>query len=526
MSNPSSKTQMAQELVNCLNSNDIKKGLSVAQRLNQSFPDYAHGWYLSSRILGNVNRQHALIAIDRALRLDTGNAQYLVHKAKCNLEAGEPGEARLILSSLPVISKLSAPTCSEAGLLYCALNQYHDAVDVFRHAIDLDEDNSEYRYNLATAYRFLGQLPEAEEQLDKVLLLSPGDFEAHHLRSNLRGQSIDNNHIQELESAINSNDLKPVAKVHLYYSLAKELEDIDDVNASFVHLKKGADTRRENMRYDIRTDLEIIEAIRSHYSEDVFAGHISGVDRKDPVFILGMPRSGTTLVERILASHSAVFSLGEPDNFSQQMIRQIKGSGIKPRSRLDLIGKTRELDFASLGKAYVNSVQSSRDESPHFIDKLPFNYLYAGLIHLAMPEARIINVQRHPMANCYAIYKQLFKDAYPFSYDLTELAQYYVAYHQLMAHWNTVLPGVIHTVVYEDVVANTEVEARKLVQFCGLGWEPQCLQFYDNKQASTTASAAQVRQPVYTRSVDQWRDYRQYLQPLESILREAGINTE
>ncbi|MEH6610252.1 MAG: sulfotransferase [Halioglobus sp.] len=524
MSNPSSKTQMAQELVNSLNSNDVKKGLSVAQKLNQSFPDYAHGWYLGSRALGNVNRQHAIIAIDRALQLDQGNAQYLVHKAKCILEVGGTLEARKIISSLPANTKLTAPICFETGMLYCALNQYLEAVDVFKRAIDLEKNRPHYHYNLAVAYRFLGLLPEAEEQLNKVLQLNPADYEAHHLRSGLRRQTKDSNHIAALESALDKHGLEPVAQVHLYFSLAKEREDIGDVDGSFRSLKQGADIRRKNMRFDVRTDLEIIETIRRHYSEDIFGGQAPESDRNDPIFILGMPRSGTTLVERILASHSAVYSLGEPDNFSQEMIRQIKDRGIKPRSRLDLIEKTLELDFSALGESYINSVQSLRDDSPHFIDKLPFNYLNVGLIHLAMPKARIINVQRHPMATCYAVYKQLFKDAYPFSYDLTELAQYYVAYHQLMAHWNAVLPGVIHTVAYEDVVANTEAEARKLLQFCGLNWEPQCLQFYDNAQASTTASAAQIRQPVYKGSVAKWRDYREHLQPLEKILSEAGIN--
>jgi len=526
MLNPSAKTQMARDLVNCLNSNDIKRGLAIAQKLNQSYPDYPHGWYLGSCALRHVNREHAIIAVDRALSLDAGNPQYLVHKAKCCLEAGHPGEAGSILSTIPENVKITASTYFELGLLYCALNRYEEAVDVFRFAIDLEQDKPHFYYNLAVAYRFLGMLSEAEEQLDKVLQLNPGDYEAHHLRSGLRRQTKDNNHIEALESALNSGRLEPVAKVHLSYSLAKELEDIGEVDASFAYLQKGADIRRDNLQYDVRTDLEIMEAIRRHYPSEAFENKPPGCDKNDPVFILGMPRSGTTLVERILASHSAVCSLGEPDNFSQQMIRQIRERGIRPDSRLDLIVKTRELDFSALGEAYIASVQSSRDNSPRFIDKLPFNYLYVGLIHLAMPGARIINVQRHPMATCYAVYKQLFQEAYPFSYKLNEVAQYYVAYQQLMTHWNAVLPGVIHSVSYEDVVADTEGEARKLLQFCELPWEPQCLEFYDNKQVSTTASASQVRQPVYTRSVDQWRKYRDHLQPAELILREAGIDAD
>ena len=521
-----SKKKLARDLVNNLNANEVKKSLAIAQQLNQSYPDYAHGWYLASCALRHVNRQHAIIAVDRALELEGSKHSYHVHKASCLMETGRSEEAGAILSSLLTEGKLGAATYFEIGLLFCALKQYEEAVEVFRRAIDLEQNQPQYHYNLAVAYRFLGRLKESEEQLDLVLRLNPDDYEAHHLRSGLKRQTGDSNHIAALKTALASKDLKPVARVHLCYSLAKELEDIGDAKASFAYLEKGARARRENMRYDIRTDLDIIEAIREQYSEHVFAASISGSEKTGPLFVLGMPRTGTTLVERILASHSAVVSLGEPDNFSQEMIRQVKDRGIKPRSRLDLIAKTRDLDFAALGEAYIASVQSMRDGSPFFVDKLPFNYLHVGLIHLAMPKARIINVQRHPMASCYAIYKQLFQEAYPFSYDLHELAQYYVAYHRLMEHWNSVLPGVIHTISYEDVVADTEAQARELLDFCKLPWEPDCLRFFDNRQVSTTASAAQVREPVYSRSVDQWRQYRSHLQPVETVLREAGITTD
>ena len=154
---------------------------------------------------------------------------------------------------------------------------------------------------------------------------------------------------------------------------------------------------------------------------------------------------------------------------------------------------------------------------------MPLNFLYAGLIHLALPGARIINLQRHPLDTCYAIYKTLFQDAYPFSYDLAELGQYYIAYHRLMQHWQQVLPGVIHTLRYEHLVEDTDARSRALLAFCGLPWEERCLRFHANPDASTTASASQVRMPVYTSSLGRWRDYRDQLQPLARMLREAGI---
>jgi hypothetical protein len=187
---------------------------------------------------------------------------------------------------------------------------------------------------------------------------------------------------------------------------------------------------------------------------------------------------------------------------------------------------TAKLDFHALGEAYISGTRPLRGDVPYFIDKLPFNYLYAGLIHLALPRAKIINVQRHPMDTCYAVYKQWFKDAYPFSYKLDELGDYYVAYHQLMRHWNEVMPGVIHTLQYESLVADIDGETHRLLQYCGLPWEDQCLRFYQNTQASTTASALQVRQPVYASSVGKWRHYARHLEPLRAQLESAGIDTQ
>jgi hypothetical protein len=237
-----------------------------------------------------------------------------------------------------------------------------------------------------------------------------------------------------------------------------------------------------------------------------------------------MPRTGTTLVERILASHSDVFAAGELSNFAVQMMAQVREkAAARAVSRDDIVRLTAGLDFASLGKAYVDSTRPATGHTARFIDKLPLNYLYAGLIHLALPNATIVHVQRDPMDTIYAVYKTLFVDAYPFSYDLEELARYFVAYHELMAHWHTALPNVIQTIRYEDLVANVDAEVRRLVDACGLDWQPDCLEFYRNKEASTTASSVQIRRPVYRSSVGKWRDYEARLQPAVTILRDAGI---
>jgi hypothetical protein len=278
------------------------------------------------------------------------------------------------------------------------------------------------------------------------------------------------------------------------------------------------------MKYDVDRDLETIEAIKRTFDRSVFENAGPGCDNPEPIFILGMPRTGTTLVERILASHSDVFAAGELNNFAAQLMTMMRAQNIdKKVSRDDMVKLSAQLDFQRLGESYVASTRPFTGNSKRFIDKMPLNYLYVGLIHLALPNATIINLQRAPMDTCYAIYKQLFVDAYPFSYDLEELARYFVAYDGLMQHWNEVLPGVIHTIQYEELVGDIEGKTRQMLSACDLDWQAQCLKFYENKEASTTASTAQIRRPVYKSSVGKWKDYEEYLQPAVEILQRAGV---
>jgi hypothetical protein len=195
-------------------------------------------------------------------------------------------------------------------------------------------------------------------------------------------------------------------------------------------------------------------------------------------------------------------------------------------TRRQLVQQTAELDFTRLGEAYLDSSRPLTGHTPHFIDKMPLNFLYAGLIHLALPHARIIHLVREPMDSCYAIYKRLFQDAYPWSYDLDEIADYYLAYRRLMTHWNKAMPGVIHELHYEELVTSAETCSRELLCHCDLIWEEQCLHFDQSTAPSTTASASQVRQPLYTSSIQRWRDYEQQLAPLAEKLREAGIQID
>jgi hypothetical protein len=361
----------------------------------------------------------------------------------------------------------------------------------------------------------------AEEAFDRCIAQNPSNGEAWLHRSRLRSQSPENNHVPALQAALEDVGDAWRTGMTLHYALAKELEDLGDYDASFRHLKLGCDTRRKHMNHDPAADLKAMQLVREHFGRDYMSGHVVGYDSDEPIFIVGLPRTGTTLVERILSSHDDVYAAGELNNFAEVLTALVAPS--KPRDRFEFIQKAGEVDSADLGAGYVTSTRPATEKCPRFIDKLPLNFLYCGLIKRALPNARIIHLTRHPMDTCYAIYKTLFKQAYPFSYDLAELGDYYLAYRELMHHWHTLMPGAILDLSYEQLVEDPEAQSRRLLSFCALEWQDQCLNFHRNRAPSMTASLAQVRKPIYSSSVGMWENYREQLAPLAARLEAAGI---
>jgi Sulfotransferase domain. len=414
---------------------------------------------------------------------------------------------------------------SELGSLLLLLGRHEESLAQYTAAAKLAPHEAEYWFNQAALLRYLGRIDDAEAGFDAALALKPTEYEAYNARSQLRRQTPDRNHLASLQQAI-ARTTDPSGLVQLHYALAKEHEDLGHYDAAFASLATGASLKRRHMQYDVSTDLAIMDAIAATFDATMFDGRIVGDADPSPIFVLGMPRTGTTLVERILASHPLVQSAGELNTFGLELMRLARGTGSHPPAgRIEFVRSTAKLDFCQLGEAYLRGVQPLRDGRPRFVDKLPFNFLYAGLIHLALPRARIVHLQRHPLDTCYAVYKQLFRDAYPFSYDLDELARYFVGYRSLMDHWRRAMPGVVLDVRYEDLVDDLEGQSRRLLGHCGLPWDPVVLRFHENAQASTTASATQIRQPLYATSVGKWRHVARQLEPVRVILERAGIDT-
>jgi hypothetical protein len=312
--------------------------------------------------------------------------------------------------------------------------------------------------------------------------------------------------------------------------LAKELEDLHRFDEAFVNLQEGAHRRRLGMQYDIAEDEAAMATIARVFDREMLASPTAGFDSCCPVFILGLPRSGTTLVDRIISSHSQVESLGEHTTLALAVMNFAAQAGglTNPAAsgKPALIESSARIDFAALGKRYCEAVKGFGSGAPRLVDKTPQNFLYLGLIHLALPNARIIHMRRNAMDSCYAIYKTLFRAGYPFSYSLQEVGRYYIAYDRLMEHWRSAIPESFLDVDYERVIADPESETRRLLDYLQLEWEDGCLEFHRHSGPAATASAAQVRQPIYSSSVGLWRSYERQLSPLAAKLREQGIDVD
>ncbi|HRP85923.1 MAG TPA: sulfotransferase [Gammaproteobacteria bacterium] len=441
------------------------------------------------------------------------------------LQDGRRSHAIALAAALLDVKVDDARYFAALGHALHSLQQFDAARLALQCAISLQPGAASLHLGLANLELALGNLGAAGAACERSLALQPGYPDALFFRSGLRRQTHDDNHIEELKAALGSPPTAPDAHARIQFALAKELEDLGRYDQSFPILLRGARLYRGTLQFDLSDEVRFLEAIGTTWNAAEVRRRDAAAPASErvPVFITGLPRTGTTLVERILGAHSAVHSAGELPDFVRCLNRAMERlPGLEGHSRAAMVPASTGLDFAALGRDYLELAQPLAGTTPWFIDKLPQNSIYLGLIHRALPEARLVLVRRHPMDACYSMFKQIFTDSFAYSYDLDELAGYFIAHERLMRHWIAVLGDDLHVVRYEDVVDRLEDEARRLLAFCGPPWEPACLEFHRNSAPSTTASAGQVRQAIYRSSVGKWRHFRAALQPLEARLRAAG----
>jgi len=401
------------------------------------------------------------------------------------------------------------------GLAYVsrALGKHERANSLYRRATEIEPQVPRFWYNLAGSERSLGRLAEAEAACNRSIALDPAQYPTYLLRSELRVQTEAANHIAELKAQLDRADVDHRARLFLGYALGKELDDVQLFDEAFHWFSTAATARRSHLNYDVVTDEHKLARIAEVFANPRACGTSQGTSQY--LFIVGLPRSGTTLVERILTGLPGVKSNGETENFSRALLAAGTGPG-------DVFARAAAADPDAVAAGYARFANLGRS-GEHIIEKLPMNYLYLGAIHRALPEARILSIRRSALDSCFAMYRTLFGDAYPFSYDLEDLARYYAAYDRLMTHWRPLLGDQLQEVVYEDIVRDPPHIGAHIAHHCGLAWNDAAVDIQQNQSVSLTASAAQIRRPIYGSSSGRWRHYRRHLRALISALRVRGI---
>jgi tetratricopeptide (TPR) repeat protein len=403
--------------------------------------------------------------------------------------------------------------------LGCVLQEqekFDQAIASYARALAIHPNYPEAHLNQANALRQLGKLDEAAAHYDQAIALRPDYAEAHFSRTELKTVRAHDPDLAALESLAADTDRLPPDKMpYVHFALGKALEDVGDYGRAFQHWLQGNAIKRSTIDYDeaaCQRDFQLVTEIFDSELLARFQG--AGDPSSAPIFIVGMPRSGSTLVEQILASHPQVHAAGEL-NHLYNTVREVPDAAGRPVPFPQCIRGIDADGLRRLGQAYLATLPALADGKIRITDKMLGNFSRVGLIRLILPNARIIHTMRDPVDTCLSCFSKLFVFGHAFSYDLAELGSFYRIYHMLMAHWRSVLPaGAMLDVSYENVVDNLEDQARRLIDYCGLPWDDRCLDFHKTSRPITTASNVQVRQPLYRSSVERWRRYASYLQPL------------
>ena len=493
-----------------------------ARRLLGAKPDLVEGHFLVGLIATELKQNWtAVSAFGSVTKLKPDHAAAWAQLARLFMVAGQPARADGALAKAVEHNDDNPLVLDVIGAVYTLLGEEEEAAKWIRRALKQQPDNVNYLVNLANNQMFLGRLEAAEDALDKALSRHPENANAHWLLSGIR-KATDRKHIEVLQRLVANEDRNPRALAFLYYGLGKELEDLEAWDEAFDAFASGAAARRKTIDFDEQAEVEMYRAFVDTFTAEWLQHGAAGHDDPSPIFVVGQPRTGTTLVERIITSHSQVFSAGELKQFGQ-CVRRLADYREPKRHSAKLAAQAAGVDCERLGKAYMATTAKMRGDLPRFVDKLPPNYLYIPLILKALPKAKIVHLTRNPMDACFASFKQLFADAYPHSYDQEEMARHHARYFDMMRTWRERFPGRFFDVSYEETAGNLEPNARALIEFLELPWEDACLEFHTQKAAVATASAVQVRQPAHTKSVGRWRRYERQLEPMRRTLEKAGV---
>ncbi|PLW66820.1 tetratricopeptide repeat-containing sulfotransferase family protein [Pseudohalioglobus lutimaris] len=508
-----------------LSRGDFTTAGDCCQQLLQRQPDLPQGHFLVGLLgLESKDRKTAFNAFQSTVRLDPDHAAAWAQLARLYMTEGQVNRADAALRETLRIKPSDPMVLDLIGTTLTQMGEHGAAQAFFDRACAGRPNFPPFMQNLANNLVYHGDAEGADRIFRDIIRLQPDSPQAHWaLATSSRAK--DTAHINEMQQCVRRRGEDPRANAFYYYAIGKEYEDLQQWPQAFDAFAAGARARRSTVEYDEAAEIEMFDFLEQRYTPQWLAEGPAGNPDTSPIFVLGQPRTGTTLVERIITSHSQAHSAGELQQFGLGL-RRLADYRNPKRFSAELFAAAANLDPAKVGSLYLQTSQKMRGDTPRFVDKLPQNYLMIPLILKALPNAKIVHLVRDPMDACFASFKQLFADAYLHSYQQEEMARHHARYHRLMKVWRERFPGRFFDISYEATASDLEPNARALIEFLDLPWEPACLDFHQQGAAVTTASAVQVREPAHTRSIGRWRRYESQLQPMREALQGAGIPVE
>lgn len=485
-------------------------------------PDAHYVAGMAAQALGQLPL--ALQHLHQAANLPPRRVPHIIEFSKALLRTDNRGEALRAANAALALVRDDALALSTLGLIYNQCHAHERAAAAFRRAASIMPNNAPCRFNAAMSLAFGGERAAATIELEACLALDPACWPAHALLSRLARQTPTSNHVDRLQALLDSVPGDSAALASLHMALAKEREDMGEYERAFGHFVAAKGLARP--AYSSIRDEATLQALQDAFP--TFPKPTSGFPTDEPIFVFGMPRSGTTLVERILTSHPEVHAAGELDEFHAILDRLLPGS---PANVLDpaRIALADKIDWSALGGQYLAATRPQTSLKPRFVDKLPHNFLFAGFIAKALPQAKMICMRRNPLDTCLGNLREPFSPTsifHGYSFDLLDIGRYYVMYDRLMAHWRRTMPGRILEIDYETLIASQATVTRQLLDYCELPWNEACMHFDRNPAPSTTASSLQVREPLHRSALQRWKHYATHLISLRQLLENAGVDCD
>ena len=447
------------------------------------------------------------------------NAHYQTYYAKALGGFGHNEQAKIHADKAAAIGTNEALLADMVGVVYSRVGYHELAIPFFEQATKRNPRWAKFHFNLGASAEFIGDFKTAKTAYQKAVSLDPKFYLAWFSLTSLEEQSPDNNKLEKLTSLFEGAVGDADAQLLLGHSIAKTLEDLERYEESFDWLKQAKRLKKEQARYSRQEVAKVFEAAKSIAVKS--GPNKETASTATPIFIVGLPRTGTTLIDRILSSHAEVRSAGELNVFPE-LIKRATGMPLNMEFQAQAFLAAGKIDLSHVGETYVNKTKDLTFGAAYLVDKLPFNFFYAGLIHRALPNAKIIALRRGAMDSCLSNYRQLFafhNHNHGYSLDIQDTAHFYREFDGLMTHWRSTLPpGRFMEIAYEDIISDQENQTRKLLSFCGLEWDEACLRFHENTAPVSTASAVQVRRPLHSKSIGRWKKYGDKLDELRAAL--------